>query len=377
MNWHHDFPLAFRLRSLVIAAVVLTVILVTSIDTATQVYNLRQTLAQRLVTVATVAGANAAAPLKARSQAAALDVLRTLHADRNVRTAALYDAAGNRFADLAFDGADRSPATTDPGPDAEAIRLVGLSRAQVQTPVIQDGVRIGSVVVDATLGQVGEQLQDSLKHLLIAVLIGCAVSMFFWRVLLRMVLVPAVDLARVTRSALASGNFSLRAHKTGRGEFGDLADGLNELLVEIERRDRTMAMFQSDFEKRVLERTSQLDQAVANAEQAAKRAEEASRGKSEFLARMSHEIRTPMNGVLGMAELLCDSTALDDRQRRYAVTIHQSGKALLQIINDILDYSKIEAGKLQLEMAPFCIRDVDRGRGRNPRPSARMRRASN
>jgi two-component system sensor histidine kinase/response regulator len=212
--------------------------------------------------------------------------------------------------------------------------------------------------VDATLGQVREQLQGALMHLLIAALIGFVASMLFWRSLRRMVILPAENLVRMTKRVLASRNFSLRAEKTTSGQLGDLTDGLNEMLVEIERRDRTMNQYQADFEKRVLERTSQLDQAVANAEEAAKRAEEASRGKSEFLARMSHEIRTPMNGVLGMAELLCDSTALDDRQRRYAVTIHQSGKALLQIINDILDYSKIEAGKLQLEMAPFCIREV-------------------
>jgi CheY-like chemotaxis protein len=73
---------------------------------------------------------------------------------------------------------------------------------------------------------------------------------------------------------------------------------------------------------------------------------------------MSHEIRTPMNAVLGMAELLRTSKALDERQRRYAVTIHQSGSALLGIINDILDFSKMEVGKLELESTAFNIRDV-------------------
>jgi two-component system sensor histidine kinase/response regulator len=140
--------------------------------------------------------------------------------------------------------------------------------------------------------------------------------------------------------------------------LGVLSDRLNAIIAGLEHRDRSLRAYENELEKRVRKRTRQLDIAATEAQEAAKRAEGANRAKSDFLARMSHEIRTPMNGVLGMADLLRHSMTLDDRQRRYAVTIHQSGMVLLQIINDILDFSKIEARKLVLEKAQFSVRDI-------------------
>jgi signal transduction histidine kinase/DNA-binding response OmpR family regulator len=123
-------------------------------------------------------------------------------------------------------------------------------------------------------------------------------------------------------------------------EVGNMMRAFLQMRGSIYEKNRELHEYQRDLEHKVEERTEKL--------------EKANKAKSEFLANMSHEIRTPMNGVLGMTELLL-GTPLAKKQRQYARTIQNSAMALLGIINDILDYSKIEAGKLELESIRFSL----------------------
>jgi signal transduction histidine kinase/CheY-like chemotaxis protein len=183
------------------------------------------------------------------------------------------------------------------------------------------------------------------------------------------ILAPLAVLTRGARHIRQTGDLAFRFHIRSRDEIRDLAEAFHQMLAsmraaESQLRDSREALQQERnlLEVRVGERTLELEESNRNLvrevevrTRAEEAAEEANRAKSLFLANMSHEIRTPLNAILGFTQLLLRDPGLGPGHRRSVETVYRSGEHLLLLLNDILEMSKIEAGRMTLQVEDFDL----------------------
>lgn len=290
----------------------------------------------RTIVPRTVVSISGSEPLGTGSQRQTANALKGIGAIPDITHVAVADANGNTV--FQFGAGILVSAATSSG------TVLDIATYPVVVPVVHAGQEIGRLTLVADLTATRAGFYRSLYVAALAALASAIAGLVASHRMQSAIAEPIATITGTMRAIASTRDFSHEIEKTTSDETGVLVESFNAMLAEIRERDGELARYHQGLEKLVDERTRDL--AVATRE-----AEQANAAKSEFLATMSHEIRTPMNGMLVMAELLAASD-LEHRARRQCDVILRSGQTLLAIINDILDLSKIEAGKMTLERLP-------------------------
>jgi len=325
----------------------------------------REAMVRNLSTQSQIIGSNTASALLFNDPQSAANTLSALTAAHDILCAAIYEPDGRLFSSYSRDPRRDSPPLTIAAGQTESHSFKNRDIVLVR-PIVFQGKPTGIIYIRSDLEELDQRLRQYASIAGVVLLACLMAALLVSSVFRKAVAEPIVGLAEVARIVSHDKNYSIRATPAPRrDELAILIDAFNEMLAQIQENEAALRKAHDELEQRVQERTAELESAKGELEafsvsilQAKEELERASKFKDQFLSTMSHELRTPLNAVLGFSDLLTEERygSLNDRQQRYVAHIHTGGKHLLRLINDILDLSKIEAGRLQLAIESVPVR---------------------
>lgn len=332
----------------------------------------RATLVRNLSTQAQIISSNSVSALLFNDPQSAENTLSALRAAHNILSAGIYSANGALFASYSRNPAGKIPAVPPLAPGELESHWFKNKEIVLVRPIVFQGKVSGVVYIRSDLQELNSRLERYLGIAAIVMTVCLGAALLVSSIFRRAVAQPIIQLAMLAKIVSSEKNYSIRAALGhANGELALLIDAFNEMLGQIQQNEKALREARDELEARVIARTAELVRAKSALEaysqsilHANEELERASKFKDQFLSTMSHELRTPLNAVLGFSELLTEERygPLNERQQRYVKHIHTGGKHLLSLINDILDLSKIEAGRLQLTidnvLVPTCFAEV-------------------
>jgi signal transduction histidine kinase len=321
------------------------------------------TLKRESATIAQMLAENSAAAITFNDASALRETLSGLRAEPRIQQACIYDRRGKILA------------TYNQGSDSDQLpRPSGLQSFRFTTsdffihyPVILENDRVGELYIRVGLDELYGRLAKfggiGLMVLCLATLVVVVISLR-WQ---HLISDPIIHLTQIAGKVSSEGNYSIRAAKTSNDEVGMLIEQFNSMMEQINRRDHELQEAQDKLEMRVQDRTRALQDEIAERKiieqdllNAKATAEASNQAKSAFLANMSHELRTPLNAIIGYSEMLQEDAeaasqlgVVSDLGR-----IQSAGRHLLSLVSDILDLSKIEAGRLEVSMEAVQVSSI-------------------
>ncbi len=357
----------FSIKKKLIAIQLLTAFIVLLFFGIFVVFNLqdvfRRSVISQLTLMAQLIGANSISALNFLDNEVAEEILSSLATEEDIVNAWIYDADGDLFAKYSKAG---YPNFSFPKIEKESHQFSG-DYITLSKRIFQDGNIIGMVSLRLYMKQFRDMVKQDIIAAFFVLIAGMIIALLLSVLMKRTISNPILHLVEATKEVSETGNYLIRVKKEGEDEIGVLYDGFNTMLEQIHKRqlerDKAEAALWKSEEKLLRESEDlniRIQEATNELEQANIKLLEIDQLKNMFIANMSHELRTPLNSIIGFTGILLMGMTgeLTAEQKKQLTMVKSSSSHLLALVNDIIDMSKIEAGKAELIIEQFDLGTV-------------------